>query len=210
MGKFFAIAVLFAVTTGGLLYVESHPEIIPEYFHHPIDRQQTLAAAPAAPADIASRTTTGLRGDANSGVLPAAPVDISAENQPVQRSEKGIYRWVDERGGVHYGDAPPASKDNIGQLRRLDMQPLPEITLEPIAGRDTSITSAPPRAIGGSRLASQEIVEEVESAGSLCAHATKELAALRARMRAGYKAYESANLLARERYLRERVAEYCR
>ena len=209
MGKLFAIAVLFAVTTGGLLYVKSHPEAIAEYFHKPIDRQQTLAAQPAVPADIAATTTTGPLENANLRAPRAAQADIAAESQPVQRLEKGIYRWVDERGSVHYGDAPPARQDHVGQLRRLDMQPLPEVTLEPITRRSAPIASAPPRAVGDSRLASQEIIEEVGSASSLCVSATKELAALRARMRAGYRAYESANLLARERYLRERVAEYC-
>lgn len=183
MRMLFAVAVLFAVTYGGWLYVKSHPETIAEYFHKPIDRQQTVAAPPAAPADIA------------------------AEGQPIQPREKGVYRWVDERGGVHYGDTPPARQDHVSQLRRLDMQPLPEVTLEPIAPR-APITSAPPRGVGGSS-ASQSIVGEVEPAGPLCEKATKELAALRARMRAGYSAYESDNLLARERYLRERVAEYC-
>ena len=208
MGKLFAIAVLFAVMTGGLFYVKSHPETIAEYFHNPIDRQQILAAPPAASADIDSTTTTAPRGNANLGVRPAVRADIAAESQPVQRREKGVYRWVDEHGGVHYGDTPPARQDHVDQLRRLDMQPLSEITLEPIARRDAPIAGASPRAVGGS-LASQSIVEDVEPAGSICEQATKELAALRARMRAGYRAYESDNLLARERYLRERVAEYC-
>jgi len=186
MGKLFAIAVLFAVTFGGWLYFKSHPETLAEYFHKPIDRQRTSAAPPPTRANVA------------------------AEDQPVQRHEKGVYRWVDERGGVHYGDTPPARQEHVSQLRRLDMHPLFEVTLEPIARRAPLVGGdAPPRAVGGG-LASQSIVEEVEPAGSICEQATKELAALRARMRAGYRAYESDNLLARERYLRERVAEYCR
>jgi len=186
MGKFFAIAVLFAVTVGGLLYVKSHPEIIAEYFHKPVDLQQTSARPHPASADNA------------------------AEDQPVQRHDQGVYRWVDERGGVHYGDAPPARQDHVSQLRRLDMQPLPAITLEPIASRDPAFGGdATPRAVGGS-LVPQPVVEEMEPAGSLCEHAAKELAALRARMRRGYSAAESPRLLSEELRLRNLVAQYCR
>jgi len=179
------VAVIFAATYGAWLFLKSHPDVIVDYFH--IDRHETTAPVPLSTATTA--TATELEGD-----------------QPIRG--RGVYKWVDAQGGVHYGDTPPAREERASQLRRLDMQPLPEIALVSPAARGEPLTGTPPRPMGGSRLASQDV--ETEPAGPLCEKATKELETLRARMRAGYRASESGYLLDRERYLRERVAKYCR
>lgn len=191
MGKLLAVAALFALTFGGWFYIKSHPEIITNYFHIRSDQPGSLVIVPESPR-----------------VVDPSLVAIT-EVVPAEEPGKIVYRWVDERGGVHYGDKPPPRHEHATQLRRLELEPLPEITIETPSLRVPTVSTPPPSA-GGSLLPPQQVDDPVAvGAGSLCASYTKELEALRARMRVGYQAHESGRLLDRERYLRERVAAHC-
>lgn len=123
--------------------------------------------------------------------------------------QKAIFRWVDENNRAHYGDVPPRGQ-KFEMLREDDLPSLQMITIKRPEPRPVEIaqSSSQPQPSDQARNESSTASDSAAD-GGLCGQYTKELAALRARMRRGYGAAESPRLLNEELRLRNLVAQYC-
>ncbi len=123
----------------------------------------------------------------------------------------GVYRWVDESGGVHYGDHPPAAGATPVEVapatkRPQGLRPQEKALLERIDRRERFDKRE--ARLDRQQQASARRVEDRRAQS--CERARREVEVLQAQLRDGYTAERGVRLERDLGFSREDVRRYCR